>query len=76
VGSLSILISLRKAYPNPDDPNPPLCPICGVLRPALQVMVSQPGVGRVDSSEKAFVAAGLMREYDLVAQTEQERAAR
>lgn len=76
VGSLSILISLRKGYPHPDDPNPPLCPICGVLRPALQVMVSQPGVGRVDSSEKAFVAAGLMREYDLVAQTEQERPAR
>jgi hypothetical protein len=76
VGSLSILISLRKGYPHPDDPNPPLCPICGVLRPALQVMVSQPGVGRVDSSEKAFVAAGLMREYDLVAQTELERPAR
>jgi len=76
VGSLSILISLRKAMPNPDDPNPPLCPACGVLRPALQVAVSMPGTGRIDSSEKAFVPPGIVREYDLVGQTEAERPAR
>ncbi|CAN5900672.1 hypothetical protein BH11PSE8_BH11PSE8_40350 [soil metagenome] len=76
VGSLSILISLRRAYPNPDDPNPPLCPVCGVLRPALTVMISQVAAGKVDSSEKSFVAPGLVREYDLVDQVESERAAR
>lgn len=76
VGSLSILISLRKAYPNPDDPNPPLCPVCGVLRPALQVAISMPGVGRIESSEKNFVPPGIVREYDLVGQTELERPAR
>lgn len=76
LGTLSILISLRRAYPHPDDPNPPLCPVCGVLRPAVQVMVSQPGFSRTDSSEKAFMAPGLMREYDLVAPAEFERAAR
>ena len=76
VGSLSILIALRRAYPNPDDPNPPLCPVCGVLRPALKVIVSQPGVGPVASSEKAWVAPGLVREFDLVEQTDQERPSR
>lgn len=76
VGSLSVLIALRKAYPNPEDPNPPLCPVCGVLRPALQVIVSQRGIGVADSSEKAYAAPGLVREYDLVAQTEVERPAR
>ena len=76
VGSLSILIALRRAYPNPDDPNPPLCPVCGVLRPALKVIVSQPGVGPVVSSEKAWVAPGLVREFDLVEQTDQERPSR
>lgn len=76
VGSLSILISLRRAYPNPDDPNPPLCPVCGVLRPALQVMVSQPGFGRVETSQTAFMAPGVVREYDLVHQLEGERPAR
>lgn len=76
VGSLSILIALRRAYPHPDDPNPPLCPVCGVLRPALQVAVSLPGVGRIDSSEKNFIPPGLVREYDLVSQGEAERPAR
>ena len=76
VGTLSILISLRRAYPNPDDPNPPLCPVCGVLRPALQVMVSQPGVNRMETSEANFMAPGLVREYDLVQQPESERPAR
>ena len=76
VGTLSILIALRRAYPNPDDPNPPLCPVCGVLRPALQVMVSQPGKGRVETSEAVFMAPGLVREYDLVNQLEGERPAR
>lgn len=65
-GTLSILIALRKAYPNPDDPNPPKCPVCGVLRPALRVIVSQAGAGPVDSSEKAWVAPGIVREYDLL----------
>ena len=64
--TLSVLIALRKAYPNPDDPNPPLCPVCGVLRPALQVIVSHVGKGRVESSEKAWVAPGVVREYDLL----------
>lgn len=76
VGTLSILISLRRAYPNPDDPNPPLCPVCGVLRPALQVMVSQPGMNKVETSESNFMAPGLVREYDLVQQLEGERPAR
>jgi hypothetical protein len=76
VGTLSILISLRRAYPHPDDPNPPLCPVCGVLRPAVQVMVSQPGMGRGETSERAFMAPGLVREYDLVAPADAERPAR
>ena len=76
LGTLSILVSLRRAYPNPDDPNPPLCPVCGVLRPAVQVMVSQPGTGRVETSETAFMAPGLVREYDLLNQLEGERPAR
>lgn len=76
VGSMSILIGLRKAYPNPDDPNPPLCWVCGVLRPAVKVIVSQAGPGAVEATEKQFFAPGLVREYDLVQQTETERAAR
>lgn len=76
VGSLSILIALRKAYPNPDDPNPPPCPVCGVLRPALRVIIASSPTGPIDSSEKAFVAPGMVREYDLVGQTEQEHPAR
>jgi hypothetical protein len=76
VGSLSVLIALRQAYPNPDDPNSPDCAVCGVLRPALQVMVSQPGFGRVETSASAFMAPGLVREYDLVQQLENERPAR
>lgn len=76
VGSLSILIGLRRAYPNPDDPNPPLCPVCGVLRPALLVTVAQAGGGPVTSTADNFVAAGLVREYDLIDATEEERPAR
>lgn len=76
VGTLSILIALRRAYPNPEDPNPPLCPVCGVLRPALRVMISQTPAGRIESSEKAYVAPGVVREYDLVATTEAERPSR
>ncbi len=76
VGTLSVLIALRKAMPNPDDPNPPLCPACGVLRPALQVLVSQLGGGAVATSERSYSAPGLMREYDLVNPTEAERPAR
>lgn len=76
VGRLSVLIALRRAYPNPDDPNPPLCPVCGVLRPALKVLISQVGPGRIETSEKSLAAPGLVREYDLVDQVESERAAR
>lgn len=76
VGTMSILIGLRKAYPNPDDPNPPLCPVCGLLRPAVKVIVSQPPAERFAGSEKLVAAPGLVREYDLVAQTEAERPAR
>lgn len=76
VGSLSILISLRQALPNPEDPDSPDCPRCGLLRPALQVAVSLPGPSRVESSERNFIPPGLVREYDLVAQVEGERAPR
>lgn len=76
VGSLSILIALRQALPNPEDPDSPQCKRCGVLRPALQVMVSLPGAGRVESSEKSFIPPGLVREYDLVTQGDNERAVR
>ena len=63
--------------PNPsDDPNPPLCPVCGLLRPAVKVIVSQPPAERFAGSEKLVAAPGLVREYDLVAQTEAERPAR
>ncbi len=72
--NLSALISLRRAYPNPDDPNPPLCPVCGVLRPALRVMVTQVGLNAVEAGVVA--PPGMVREYDLVAQTEAERPAR
>ncbi len=75
VGTMSIIISLRRAYPHPDDPDPPLCPVCGLLLPAVQVMVSQAGAGREDSSEKAWAAPGVVREYDLVDLSE-ERALR
>lgn len=76
VGTLSVLIAFRRAYPNPDDPNPPLCPVCGLLLPAVQVIVSQLGPNRVETSEQAFAAPGVVREYDLVDRTEQERAPR
>ncbi len=66
VGTMSVLIGFRKAYPNPDDPNPPTCPVCGVLRPALKVLVSQVGRDPVQSSERAWIAPGLVREYDLL----------
>jgi len=38
--------------------------------------VSQPGVNRVETAEGAFMAPGLVREYDLVGQIEGERPAR
>jgi len=76
VGTLSVLIVFRRAYPNPDDPNPPLCPVCGLLLPAVQVIVSQLGADRTETSEQAFAAPGVVREYDLVDRTEQERAPR
>jgi hypothetical protein len=72
-GRVSVHVALRRAYPNPDDPNPPLCPVCGVLRPALKVLISQVGPDFVVTGEKNFVAPGLVREYDLVEPTEAER---
>jgi hypothetical protein len=75
-GLFSVRVILRQAYPHPDDPNPPLCPVCGVLRPALEVTVSRAGPGRLVTSEKNVATAGLMREYDLVASTEAERPSR
>lgn len=75
VGTISILIALRKAYPNPDDPNPPPCPVCGVLRPALRVVVS-PALRDKPPAEPSWVAPGLAREYDLVGgQSEFDRTA-
>lgn len=76
VRSMSVLIALRKGYPHPDDPNPPLCPVCGVLQPALKVIVSQAPRERLQTSEKAFAAPGVVREYDLLAPTEAEGALR
>lgn len=69
VRSMSVLIALRKGYPNPEDPNPPMCPVCGVLQPALKVIVSQAPRERVQTAEKAFAAPGLVREYDLMLPT-------
>jgi hypothetical protein len=68
VGSLSVLIALRKAYPNPEDPNPPLCPVCGWLLPAVQVAVAPVGAGRLDKS--AVVPPGMLRQYYLVKKSE------
>lgn len=68
VGSLSILISLRKALPNPDDPNPPQCPACGLLLPAVQVMVAP--VGPELLKQGTLAPPGLVREYNLVRATE------
>ncbi len=68
-GSLGILIGLRQGYPNPDDPNPVFCPVCGVLRPALIVTISSAPAGKVKAitDETGFnSAAGLVREYDLI----------
>lgn len=72
VGNVSFQIGFRKGYPHPDDPNPPLCPVCGVLRPALIVAISQ--VGRDEIKQPASVgpdqyiavAPGVIREYDLI----------
>jgi hypothetical protein len=76
VGSLSVRLALRNGYPHPDDPNPPLCPVCGVLVPSLAVAVSQVGPARVQTSPGNFVAPGLVREYNLVDSSEAERAVR
>jgi len=76
VGLLSILVALRRAYPNPEDPDSPDCPRCGVLRPALAVHVSQVAGPRVETSEARFAAPGLIQHYDLVHEVDPERAAR
>lgn len=70
VGSLSVQIILRRAYPNPDDPNPPLCPVCGVLLPAVQIAIAPVAEGVVETSEKAWAAPGVVRAYDLVERTD------
>lgn len=76
VGALSLLVTLRRAMPHPDDPNPPPCSVCGLLRPAVQVAVSQVGGEPVATSERDFVAPGLVREYDLVEMRDTDRPAR
>jgi hypothetical protein len=76
VGTLSVLIALRQATPNPEDPNPPLCPACGVLRAALRVTASQSGPTRAASLDKQIVAPGVMFEVDLTHQGVPERAVR
>lgn len=64
VASLSILISLRKGYPNPEDPDSPSCPVCGLLLPAVQVMVTPVSAGLL--KQGTLVPPGVVREYDLV----------
>lgn len=76
IGMLSMLVTLRRAYPNPDDPNPPLCPVCGLLRPALEVRISTLGPNRADTSEARPAPPGLVREYDLVNEADAARAVR
>jgi hypothetical protein len=71
-----MLVTLRRAYPNPEDPNPPQCPVCGVLRPALEVSVSTLGPGRSETSQARPAPPGLVREYDLVNETDAVRAVR
>jgi hypothetical protein len=75
VGSMSTQIVFRRATPNADDPNPPLCTACGVLRPALRVSVSKAAAGHAGTSA-GLAIAGIVREYDLLGQTEFERPAR
>lgn len=75
VGTLSVLIAFRKAIPNPEDPRPPACPVCGVLRPALKVVIASADRDRPPSGG-SWVAPGLVRYYDLLGgQTESDRTA-
>lgn len=75
-GQVSVMVALRRAQTHPEDPNPPPCAVCGVLRPALRVTVSQVGSEPVPTNARSFVAPGVVREYDLVAFDETTRPAR
>ncbi len=75
-GVVSVRVAMRRAYPHPEDPNPPPCTVCGVLRPALLVTVAQVGSEPVATSARDFVAPGVVREYDLLEQDASERPAR
>jgi len=57
-------------YPNPDDPNPPLCPACGVLRPVLRVVMFTFDT-QVESKEGEIAAPGLVHEFQLVDGTQE-----
>jgi len=52
-------------YPNPDDPNPPLCPVCGVLRPVLRVVMYTFDT-KIESAQGEVAAPGLVHEFQLV----------
>jgi hypothetical protein len=52
-------------YPNPDDPNPPLCPACGVLRPVLRVVMYTSDT-KIESPQGQVAAPGLVHEFQLV----------
>jgi hypothetical protein len=76
VNIIGVLIALRQATPNPDDPNPPLCPACGLLRPALRVTVSQSGLTRAASADGQIAPPGIAFEVDLTHQIGADRAVR
>jgi hypothetical protein len=53
------------SYPNPDDPNPPLCPACQVLRPVLRVVMYTFDT-KQESPAGQIAAPGLVHEFQLV----------
>jgi hypothetical protein len=76
VGSLSIVFSLRAAIPNPDDPNPPLCAACRVLRPALRIAASHLPLNTVPAAASLPPPAGVRFEVDLTHQLAPDRVVR
>jgi hypothetical protein len=76
VGSLSIIFSLRAAMPNPDDPNPPLCAACRVLRPALRVVASHVAPNAIAVVGGPPAPAGVVFEVDLTHQLAPDRVVR
>jgi hypothetical protein len=75
VGSLSMIFSLRAAMPNPDDPNPPLCTACRVLRPALRIAASQLAPNSIAAAGLP-APAGVSFEVDLTHQLAPDRVVR